>query len=432
MIKSMTAGSLIQTVRDGFTAIEDHRASNKTISLADVLMSGFAMFSLKDGSLLEFDQRRQAKDENLKAIYGLKNIPCDTHMRTILDAIEPSGLRPIFKDIFTLVEQAQVLEQMVFMNKYYLLSLDGSGYYCSKKVHCGSCLQKQHRHGEITYYHQLLAAAIVHPDRAVVIPLAPEPIVKQDGATKNDCERNAAKRFLAQLRQDHPDLPLIITEDALSANGPHIQELHKHDLRYILGVKEGDHAFLFDYVQTAHQAGQTTVYEQQIKGTIHRFRFINQVPLNASHQDLRVNFIEYWEISPHKTQHFCKITDFTVSKFNVAELMRGGRTRWKIENETLNTLKNQDYHLEHNYGHGQQYLSLVFVLLMMLAFLVDQVQQLASAVFQAVLKKEGSRKRLWDHMRALFYTLPFSSLDDIFSALLYGYKIEGMNILGPT
>ena len=431
MIKSMTASGIIQTVRAGFAAIEDHRAANKTISLADALMSGFAMFSLKDSSLLEFDQRRQAKDENLKAIYGIENIPCDTHMRTILDAVEPSGLRPIFKDVFRLVEQSQVLGQMVFMNKYYLLSLDGSGYYGSNKVHCASCLQKQHRNGEITYYHQLLAAAIVHPDCAVVIPLAPEPIVKQDGASKNDCERNAAKRFLAQLRQDHPHLPLIITEDALSANGPHIRELGKHDLRYILGVKEGDHAFLFDYVETAHQMGQTMVYEQQIKGTIHRFRFINQVPLNASHQDLLVNFIEYWEISPSKTQHFGKITDFTVTKFNVCELMRGGRTRWKIENETLNTLKNQDYHLEHNYGHGQQYLSLVFVLLMMLAFLVDQVQQLASSVFQAVLKKEGSRKRLWDHMRALFYTLPFSSLDDIFRALLYGYKIEGMNILGP-
>jgi len=432
MIKSISASSLIQTVRAGFAAIEDHRASNKTVCLSDALMSGFAMFSLKDSSLLEFDQRRQAKDENLKAIYGIENIPCDTHLRTILDSVEPSGLRPIFKDVFRLVEQNHFLAQMVFMNKYYLLSLDGSGYYCSKKVHCASCLQKQHKNGETSYYHQLLAAAIVHPDRAVVIPLAPEPIVRQDGETKNDCERNAAKRFLAQLRQDYPDLPLIITEDALSANAPHIRELQTYNLRYILGVKEGDHAFLFDYVETAHQAGQTTVYEQQIKGIIHRCRFLNQVPLNASHQDLRVNFIEYWEISPTKTQHFCKITDFTVTKFNVFELMCGGRTRWKIENETLNTLKNQDYHLEHNYGHGQQHLSLVFVLLMMLAFLVDQVQQLASSLFQTVLKKEGSRKRLWDHMRALFYTLPFSSLDDIFRALLYGYKIEGLTILGPT
>ena len=432
MKKSISANSLIQTVRAGFAAIEDHRASNKTISLSDALMSGFAIFSLKDSSLLEFDQRRQAKDENLQAIYGIENVPSDTHLRTILDPVEPSGLRPIFKDVFRLVEQNHFLAQMVFMNKYYLVSLDGSGYFSSKKIHCASCLQKQHKNGETTYYHQLLAAAIVHPDRAVVIPLAPEPIVKQDGVSKNDCERNAAKRFLAQLRQDYPDLPLIITEDALSANGPHIRELRKHDLRYILGVKEGDHTFLFDYVETAHQAGQTTLYEQQIKGVIHRFRFLNQVPLNASHQDLRVNFIEYWEISPTKTQHFCKITDFTVTQFNVFELMRGGRTRWKIENETLNTLKNQDYHLEHNYGHGKQYLSLLFVLLMMLAFLVDQVQQLASPLFQTVLKKQGSRKRLWDHMRALFYTLPFSSLDDIFRALLYGYKIEGLNILGPT
>jgi hypothetical protein len=432
MIELISASSLIQTVRAGFAEIKDHRALNRKISLTDALMSGFAMFSLKDSSLLAFDQRRQAQDENLRAVYGIEHIPCDTQMRTILDPVQPSTVSPIFKDIFTLVEQNHFLEQMVFMGQYYLVSLDGSGYFSSKKVHCDSCLQKQHQNGETTYYHQLLAAAIVHPDQAMVIPLAPEPIVKQDGDKKNDCERNAAKRLLAQLRQDHPDLPLIITEDALSANAPHLRELQKHNLHYILGVKEGDHAFLFDYVETAHQAGQTTVYEKQDKGVIHRYRFLNQVPLNASHQDLRVNFIEYWEISPTKTQHFCKITDFTVTKFNVCELMRGGRTRWKIENETLNTLKNQGYHLEHNYGHGQQNLSVVFVLLMMLAFLVDQVQQLASTLFQAVLKKEGSRKRLWDHMRALFYTLPFSSLEDIFRALLYGYKIEGLHILGPT
>jgi hypothetical protein len=432
MLEFISASSLIQTVRARFATLEDHRAANKTISLSDALMSGFAMFSLKDSSLLEFDQRRQAKDENLKAVYGIEHIPCDTHLRTILDSVEPAGLRPIFKDILRLVERNHFLTQMVFMNKYYLLSLDGSGYYGSSKVHCASCLQKQHKNGETTYAHQLLAAAIVHPDQAVVIPLAPEPIVKQDGDTKNDCERNAAKRFLAHLRQDYPNLPLIITEDALSANAPHIQALQTYQLHYILGVKEGDHAFLFDYVEKAHQAGQTTVYEQPGRGVIHRYRFINQAPLNAAHPDLRVNFIEYWEISPTQTQHFCKITDFTVTKFNVLELMRGGRTRWKIENETLNTLKNQDYHLEHNYGHGHQHLSLVLVGLMMAAFLVDQVQQLASSLFQAVLKKEGSRKRLWTHLRALFYTLPFSSLDDILRALLYGYQIKGLNILGPT
>lgn len=401
------------------------------ISLVDALVSAFAMFSLKDSSLLQFDERR-AKDKNLKQIYELENIPCDTHMRTILDPVTPEEIKPTFKAIFEEVKEAGVLESFVFLGKYYLISLDGTGYFSSKKVHCASCLERKNSQtGEITYSHQMLGGAIVHPDLKEVIPLAPEPIIKQDGETKNDCERNAAKRFLAQLRQDHPDLPLIITEDALSSNAPHIRELKKHNIRFILGVKAGDHPFLFEYVEAAHQAGRSTEYECRSKGVTHRFRFLNQVPLNASNQDLLVNFIEYWEINGDKVQHFCWITDFIVTKINVLALMRGARARWKIENETFNTLKNQGYHFEHNYGHGHQYLSVNFALLMMLAFLVDQIQQLASTLFQATLKKEGSRKRLWEHVRALFYTLEFTSLEEIFRALLYGYKVERLVILGP-
>jgi len=429
--RELSASSLLQVVRTGFERIPDHRAGNAKIDLADALMSGFAMFSLKDSSLLEFDQRR-AKDDNLKRIYGLKTIPCDTQMRTILDPVSPDNLKPIFKEVVEQVRQKQVLAQLKFRG-HYLVSLDGSNYFTSTEIHCASCLEKKSRKtGAVTYAHQALVGAIVHPDFRQVIPLAPEAIVKQDGATKNDCERNAAKRFFRQLRQDYPDWPFIITEDALSANAPHLQELHQHNLRYILGVKEGDHAFLFASVAAAHQAGQTTDYECKVKGVIHRFRFINQVPLNASHPDLLVNFIEYWEIDGNKVQHFCWITDFTVTTTNVFELMRGGRARWKIENETFNTLKNQGYHFEHNYGHGQQSLSVNLAALMLLAFLVDQVQQLASTLFQAVLKKEGSRKRLWAHVRALFYTLPFASLEEIFSALLYGYQVEKVVILGPT
>jgi hypothetical protein len=395
------------------------------------LMSGFAMFSLKDSSLLEFDKRR-AKDSNLQSIYHLSMVPSDSQMRTILDPVASEYIRPIFKNVFASLPPDGVVDQFLFM-KHYLVSLDGTGYFSSKKINCGACLEKKNKKtGQLTYHHQMLGGAIVHPDMKVVIPLAPEPIIKQDGESKNDCERNAAKRFFAQLRQDHPDLPIIIIEDALSANAPHIKELKKHDLRYIAGVKEGDHTFLFNYVEMAHQAGQTREHKIKIKGVIHRFRFINQVPLNASHQDVLVNFVEYWEVDGDKVQHFCWITDLTITKSNVFQIMHGGRARWKIENETFNTLKNQGYNFEHNYGHGQQNLSVNFALLMMLAFLVDQVQQLTSPLFQAVLKKEGSRKSLWNHMRALFYTLEFNSMEDIFRALLYGYKIEGLVILGPT
>lgn len=91
---------------------------------------------------------------------------------------------------------------------------------------------------------------------------------------------------------------------------------------------------------------------------------------------------------------FTWVTDIAITKANAYRIMRAGRARWKIENETFNTLKNQGYHLEHNYGLGKQYLSMVFVKIMLLAFLVDQAQQLCCALFQAVLKKTGSKKAL--------------------------------------
>jgi hypothetical protein len=395
-------------------------------------MSAFAMFSLKDSSLLEFDDRRE-KDDNLKRIYKIEMVPSDSQMRTVLDDVSPEAIRPLFKEALVQLQSSKVLSEMVYMGQYYLLTLDGTGYFSSTQVHCAACLEKKNRQtGQITYSHQLMGGAIVHPDFKEVFPLMPEAIIKQDGQSKNDCERNAAKRFLQQVRRDHPDLPLIITEDGLSSNAPHIKALKAGNFRFILGVKEGDHAYLFNYVNTAHEAGQTTEYEQREGKIIHRYRFINQVPLNESNQDVLVNFLEYWEIKGDKVSHFSWITDFTLKKWTVGLIMRAGRTRWKIENETFNTLKNQGYHFEHNYGHGKKNLSVNFAVLMMLAFLIDQIQQRAYSLFQAVLKKQGSRKRLWEHIRALFYTLSFSSMEQIYRALLYGYNVENVVILQPS
>ena len=158
-------------------------------------------------------------------------------------------------------------------------------------------------------------------------------------------------------------------------------------------------------MQAAEHAGQVTYYERHDRaaGVVHRFRFVNDIPLNASNPDVQVNFIEYWEHGDGKLQHFSWVTDLRVNKRNVYRLMQGGRARWKIENETFNTLKNQGYNFEHNYGHGTKNLSVVFAMLMLLAFLVDQTQQLCCALFQAVWTKLGSKRRLWERMRALFY-----------------------------
>jgi len=420
--KHLSADALFRLVRSGFTNIPDYRPGDPDISLTEALMSAFAMFSLKSPSLLAFDKERT--EGNLETIYGIERVPCDTFMREILDPVSPESLRPSFKGVFRQLQRGKALEAMTFLDSHYLVALDGTGYFSSKTIHCASCLHKQHRNGSITYSHQMLGAAIIHPDMREVIPLMPEPIVKQDGTEKNDCERNAAKRFIAKLRQDHPHLKFIVTEDSLSSNAPHIETLHDYGCHYILGVKEGDHAYLFEQVQAAEHAGQVTYYERHDRaaGVVHRFRFVNDIPLNASNPDVQVNFIEYWEHGDGKSQHFSWVTDLRVNKRNVYRLMRGGRARWKIENETFNTLKNQGYNFEHNYGHGTKHLSVVFAMLMMLAFLVDQTQQLCCALFQAVWAKLGSKRLLWERMRALFYDYAFASMRQLFEALWYGFK----------
>jgi|SRR5882724_1973673 len=131
---------------------------------------------------------------------------------------------------------------------------------------------------------------------------------------------------------------------------------------------------------------------------------------------------EHREVSQDNVQHCSWVTDFRVTKQHVYKLMRGGRARWKIENETCNTLKNQGYNFDHNYGHGEQHLSVVLAMLMMLALLVDQTQQRCCALFQAVWAKLGSKRLLWERIRALFFDDALESMRQLLEALFYGLK----------
>jgi len=421
--KHLNADALFTTMKTGFDKIEDHRPGNIQHSLGDALMSGFAMFSLKDPSLLSFDERRIDAPHNLMTIYGMGSIPCDTSMREILDGVDPNDLRPLFKDAFRQLQRGKALEQMVFMQGCYLLNLDGTGYFSSSKLYSDACMQKVSRSGKVTWYLQAVGAAIVHPSFKEVIPLCPEIIRKQDGETKMDCERNAVRRLLEKFRREHPHLKVIVNEDALASNAPHIEDLEKYNCHYILGVKEGDHKFLFEYVEQALQDGEaveTVIPDEKNEDINHYFRIVYDTPLNKSNQNLRVTFIEYWEENTKtgKIQRFSWITDLDITENNVYLFMRGARARWKIENETFNTLKNQGYNFGHNYGLGKQHLTEVFVYLVMLAFLVDQTQQLCCPLFNAVWKKCKSKRSLWEKVRSKFHDFYIETMEDLYRSIL--------------
>ena len=159
-----------------------------------------------------------------------------------------------------------------------------------------------------------------------------------------------------------------------------------------------------------------------LQGCVHRFRFVNDVPLNASQPGRAGQFYRVLGDGPGQGPTLQLGHRPAGEQTQCLSPHAGGRARWKIENETFNTLKNQGYHFEHNYGHGEQHLSVVFAMLMMLAFLVDQTQQLCCALFQAVWAKLGSKRLLWERMRALFYDYALASMRQLFEALLYGFK----------
>jgi len=417
--KQLSADALYAMLRESFARIADHRDRSPTIPLADALMSAFAMFALKDPSVLAFDERRN--DANMKTLFGIGQIPSDSRMREILDPVDPECLRPCFGDVFRLLQRGKALERFQFYDGAYLLALDGTGYFSSQKIHCSSCQVKEHKNGKVTYEHHMLGAVLVHPDIKEVIPLAPEPIRKQDGSNKNDCERISARRLLPKIRREHPRLKLIVVEDALSSNGPHVRDLIDNRMHFILGVKPGDHAYLFEQVEAARRAGRVPKLTRKDNGITREVTWVWDVPLNESNDDLRVNFLEYNEYNAEgeRIRHFTWITDLHVTKRNAWWFARGGRCRWRIENETFNTLKNQGYHFEHNYGHGEQNLSVVFAMLMMLAFLVDQAQQLCCPLFRATWQKVGSKRALWEKLRSHFYHFAFRSMRQLYEAILY-------------
>lgn len=415
----LSTDALLRIVKEEFDTIETPKRSE--FSTTDCLMSALAIYGMKAPSLLKFMERMQ--DEiyagNVKKLFDINKIPSDTRMRERLDEISPSLIRKSFKKIFAQAQRGRVLEQFKYLDDYYLFPIDGTGFFSSDTIHCDYCCTKNHQNGTTTYHHQALGTTLVHPDLPYVIPLMLEFICKKDGDTKNDCELNAAGRLLEDMRREHPHLKIMVVEDALYANGPHIQQLQELDMRYIIVAKKTNHAYLFDWVKDCEK----TTHRYCENNVMHEFEFVNDVPLNDTYHDLRVNFLHYTQTDKKGVRTtWTWITNVFITIENVYHIMKGGRARWRIENNTFNTLKNQGYNFEHNFGHGYKHLSNTMASLMLLIFMIDQLQLLTSALFQTAKKLMGSYASLWEEMRVIIRHFVFDSWEALLHQIVYKEK----------
>ena len=407
-----------------FLQVPDERDPQRlTWKLHDVLMSGFAMFYFQHPTLLQFQQRMESHtgQSNLQRLFGVERVPSDTQMRQLLD--EPAAIVPVRRVL------AQVFERMrqtgwtarlvteVNGGKYYTVALDGSQYFSSTKIACEHCLRRKDKTGEVHYSHVVVGATLVRAGSHDILPLEAEQVRNTDGREKQDCEIKAGKRLIERLRQEHRQLSLIVLGDDLYAHEPFIEDLRALRMEFVLVAKPDSHKELYEWVEDLDGLGQCVKGRWEegplAKRRYFEYRIASQVPLTQSDQVL-VNFVEVWERNKagKVIYHNAWVTDLAVTAENVATVAGIGRSRWKIENEQFNVHKNHGYELEHNYGHGERGLSMVFYLLNLLAFVAHQVLGLGDRLYQKCRARE-SRRSLWEQLRVYFGKLVFESWEGL-------------------
>jgi hypothetical protein len=427
----LSRDNLVKTIRDFFEKSPLNKNQRSTdCSIIDCLMSGLAVFLFKHASLLKFEGAYSCPKlhQNLKSLMKIGKIPSDTSMRYHLDGIDPDSIKPVFRNIFNELRRNSDLSDYRRPDGSFLISIDGTQFFSSKKVHCSSCLIKNHKNGSKTYHHQIVTAVLISPTRKEVFPLDCEEIRSSDGNTKNDCEQNATKRLLTRLKHNYVKTKFTVTADGLSSNAPNIELLKSLGFGFILVAKDGNHKHLLKEHQTRMENNSTEIHEAvDEKGLRHFALFDNDVLLNASN-NTRVNYVCYWteDLKGQRKYFNTWVTGDNLSSDSVFEICKSGRTYWRIENETHNTLKNQGYAFEHNYGHGEKNLPSVFIHLLLLAFLIDQINQNCPK-FQVVLKKVKSKAMVWKFNFALMVSTPVESFSGLYDAIYEALFPEEIN-----
>lgn len=416
--KHLSFNAIRKGLSDLFEQIDDPRQAGKVdFSLHDCLMSALAMMFFQDPSVLSFQRRMHDRMQasNLKSMFAVNHIPSDSALRQTLDAIPTQAILPAFPILLKRLQRGKQLVAYKMESGHHLIALDGTQYFSSQKINCPSCLTYKGTRKATRYSHQILQAVMLNPHMRQVLPLAPEPVANSDGHTKQDCEINAGKRIVGKIRRAHPKLKMAITADGLYSKQPFIDALKAFRFSFILVAKPTDHKLLFEWVEELdglENCGRLQFCDD--KGRSHVYRWVNKVPLNGSRNADQVNFFEYWlKVNQKVTYHNSWVTDFQVDKNNVVELVRAGRARWKIENETFNTLKNQGYHIKHNFGHGRRYLSNTFFVLNLLAFYIHQIMELCDKGYQHCRSKFSSRKEYWNNLRSAIRIMLFRDFDHL-------------------
>lgn len=432
MARPVSFGVLRTILREACQHLPDvRRGDNGHYTVADAALGAFSVFFMQSPSFLAYqrDMQRRKGCNNTHSLFGVAEIPSDPQIRNLLDPVAPQDLREPFWAILTRLMEDPAVAAAFDWHGHWLVSLDGTGYFHSLLVHCPQCTVTQHD-GTAHYGHQVLLPVLVKPGQKAVLALDPEFILPQDGAAKQDCERRAAQRWIERAAPRLAGRQVIVLGDDLYCHQPWCELLLAHQMDFILTCKPDSHPTLYEEVALLERLGAVTSLEERVwVGPGHerwQYRFASHVPLREPPHALYVDWCELRvidEATGKERYHnafatSCALTAQTVQRVTVA-----GRARWKVENEGHNVLKHQGYHLEHNYGHGQQHLSTVLLTLILLAFLFHTALQFADQAYVRVRAELGTRRTFFDDLRALTRYHYFDDWDRLMAFMMEGLEL---------
>jgi len=434
MKKSKVFDNLIGELSDCFEKLPDYRQGvNTRYEIKDAAVSAFSVFFTQSPSFLASQrllQKRKGKN-NLCKLFGVGRIPTDTQTRNLLDTLEPALLYDLFPYALKTLGEKVGLKDFASQAGQILISTDGTETISSQKISCQNCSHRELRNGETQYFHSAILPVIVKSGNSSVLPLSPEFMTPQDGHEKQDCERAATKRWVKRNTDMLKGWRYTMLGDDLYSNQPLCETFLEAELNFILVCKPDSHKELYKTVDFLAKNGLVEeVEERHWNGRYyekHIYRFANEVPLRQE-DPLLVNWFEVIIINEDtgkEDYHNSFMTNHKVSITNVVALVQDGRTRWKSENETNNTLKNQGYHFEHSFGHGEEHLANFLATLNLLAFLLHTLLNLLDEQYQRLRKELVTRADFFNDLRALLRYMVFESWNDLMIFMLRALEVPG-------
>jgi len=426
---------LIERYRAVAAGLPDRRTGENCLySMADIALSAFGVFFTQCPSFLSFQQNMEKAHgrNNARSLFGVERIPCDNHIRQTLDPVEAGELFSLFDDLHQAFDETGLLEAMRAVKNTRLIALDGTWYFCSQSqnIHCENCSCIRQAEGRLTHYHSAITPVIVSPGHSAVVPLRPEFIGPQDGQVKQDCEINAAKRWLAAHAQRYASGNDTLLGDDLYAHEPFCRQVLLHNFHFLFTCKPSSHSHLYGWVEALAPGHALHTLKARVKGKgnrweHHQYRWANRVPLTDSDDALKVNWCEL-TITDGEAKVLYRngfITDWEVCAQNVSGLVAAGRARWKIENENNNVLKTKGYHLEHNFGHGKKHLSSVLLTMNLLAFALHTLLEVSDTSYRLVRAAVGARRKFFQHLEALTAYWYFENWERLMDFMMRGQEV---------